>query len=59
MFIRRIEIEKKFGSADEANGFVQGIEFIGIREFKVKEKKYNFDNMSFIVVLEKLEKSKV
>lgn len=56
MFLKRIEIEKKFDSKDLALGFSQGIEFVGVREFKVKEIKEQ--DSKFIVVLEKLEKSK-
>jgi len=56
MYMKRVEIEKVFPTEDMARGFVEGIQFIGIREFQVKEVKEKAEE--FVVVLEKLERGK-
>jgi len=56
MYIKRLEIQKKFESKEMAVGFAKGIDFVGVREYKFKE---IIDcKTEFIVVLEKLERSK-
>lgn len=58
MFIkRRVELKKEFDSKERAEGFAAGLEFSGNRDFRFKKLYKEKDN--YIVLLEKLERSKV
>lgn len=58
MFIkRRVEFVKEFKSRERAEGFASGLEFSGVRDYRVlslEEKEGKF-----LLTLEKLEKAKV
>lgn len=57
MFLKRVEVEKKFNTLEEARAFTEGITFVGSRDFKVKEIRE--EALQVVVVLEKVEKSKI